>query len=54
MPVDDGADVEIVGQVDPEPLAGVEDQALTARPGKAEDGRGAAVDVERAGGGGAG
>ena len=37
MPVYDRADVEIVGQIDPEPLSGIEHQSLAAGTGKAED-----------------
>lgn len=52
MPVDDGADIKIVGQIDPEPLAGVEDQPLTAGTDKAKDGCGASIDIEGPGRGG--
>jgi hypothetical protein len=48
MPVYDRADVEIVGQIDPEPLSGIEHQSLSAGPGEAKDRGRATVDVERA------
>jgi len=49
MPVDDRADVEIVGQIDTEPLSRIKGQALAAGTGKAEDGCRTTIDVERAG-----
>ncbi|MBN8997027.1 MAG: hypothetical protein J0H94_17545, partial [Rhizobiales bacterium] len=52
VPVDDRINVERVGQVDPKPLAGVEDKALTAGTGKAENGGRAAIDIECPGCGG--
>ena len=54
VPVNDRAHVEIVGQVNPEPLAGIKNQPLATRPGKAEDGGRATVDVKRASRGGQG
>ena len=51
MPMDDGGNGKIIGKVDPESLARIEDEALSAWAGKAEDGRRSPVDVERAAGG---
>ena len=52
VPVDAGADIEVVGQIDPEPLAGIEDQALTAGSSKAKNRCRAPVDIEGSGRGG--
>ena len=52
VPMDDRANVEIIGQIDPEALARVEDEPLTRGPGKTKDGSRATVDIERTGFGG--
>lgn len=49
MPVNDRRHVEIIGQVDEEALAGVQNQPLaTGAIDQSEDGRRAPVDVQRA------
>ncbi len=48
VPMDHRADVEVVCQVDPETLAGVEHQSLTAGTSKAEYSGRTTVDLERA------
>ena len=49
MPVDDGFGIEIVGQIDPEPLSGVEHHARPVRTiEKARHAGGTATDAKRA------